>query len=463
MPPALCIFTILCLLLLALLFYRKLKSVRRKNSIAIFHLYCSSGGGGERVLWHAIEALVHKYPKYTIYIYSQRNIGNNTLEILVKVRELFRIDLLSDRSIIEKLEFVPLSLSPLVEAKYPFLTLLFQNVASIIVAIQAAYHVVPDIYMETIGFTFTLPIFKLLRCSVITYVHYPTISNDMIHNVKTSSHASFNNREIFVRIPVLRHIKLIYYRILASTYGYAGRCADLVMVNSSWTRKHIDSLWRIKSHVVYPPCDVDSFKELQDPNSPLGQYENRSKNLNIISIAQFRPEKNHLQQIEAFDTFLRKSKNYESTLTLFGGCRDSGDKKRVEELHHTISMFELESNVEIVVGASFDRLLAGMSKANVAIHTMKNEHFGIVLLECMAAGLITIAHKSGGPKEDIIDHGINGFLADSVEDFAETLLQVSNMSFDQRQVIRRNATNKADQFSDQVFKDNFIKLISRFL
>lgn len=33
---------------------------------------------------------------------------------------------------------------------------------------------------------------------------------------------------------------------------------------------------------------------------------------------------------------------------------------------------------------------------------MNSEHFGITVVEMMAAGLLTIAHNSAGPKEDII-------------------------------------------------------------
>ena len=44
-----------------------------------------------------------------------------------------------------------------------------------------------------------------------------------------------------------------------------------------------------------------------------------------------------------------------------------------------------------------------LSRANVGIHTMWNEHFGIGVVEMMAAGLVTVAHNSGGPKSDIIE------------------------------------------------------------
>jgi alpha-1,2-mannosyltransferase len=49
---------------------------------------------------------------------------------------------------------------------------------------------------------------------------------------------------------------------------------------------------------------------------------------------------------------------------------------------------------------------------------MWNEHFGISVVEMMAAGLITIAHRSGGPAMDIVvpHEGVEtGFLACTAE------------------------------------------------
>lgn len=436
-----------------------LRRSKRKNTIGIFHLYCSSGGGGERVLWHTVKSLLDTYPRYTIYIYTHKDIHDDSLRVLLKVRDLFKIDLISDSQAIERLEFIPLRFSSLIEAKkYSYLTLFFQNLMSIVIAIEAAYHLVPEVYLETIGFTFTLPVFKLLNCTVITYVHYPTISNDMIQNVLTSSHASFNNRQIFVRYSWLRNLKLVYYRCLAYLYGVAGRRADLVMVNSSWTRNHIESLWKINANVVYPPCDVDSFKSLG-----LKRFEGRGGAMNIISIAQFRPEKNHQLQIEAFDNFLHRTNCDKSTLTLYGGCRDKEDKKRVDYLKDLIGRLDLSSKVRLVVNASFEELLDGVREADIAIHTMANEHFGIVLLEFMAAGLITVAHNSGGPKADIIDDKRNGFLANDLSDFSDKLSCISEMSFEQCQAMRREATKKSDQFSVQVFEKSLIRLTQDYL
>ena len=49
-----------------------------------------------------------------------------------------------------------------------------------------------------------------------------------------------------------------------------------------------------------------------------------------------------------------------------------------------------------------DEILELFSRSKVAIHTMKEEHFGISIVEMMSSGLVTIAHDSAGPKMDII-------------------------------------------------------------
>lgn len=454
------IFHIL-ILVVALLAIRYLISRKRlKNSIAFFHLHCSSGGGGERVLWHTAQALLNNFPQHTIYIYSHNGIKKeDKSKILIKVRDLFKIDLIHDH-LNDRIEFIPLTLSPLIEAKrYPYLTLLLQSLASVLLGIEACIRLIPDLYIESIGFAFTLPIFKLLSCKVITYVHYPTISSDMIENVRIGTHSSFNNRELFVRYEFFRKLKLIYYKLLVTVYRFAGRRADLVLVNSSWTKKHIDSLWNIEAHVVYPPCDIDNFNIVNTTRHLHQQEQDQSSNgLSIISIAQFRPEKNHQLQVEAFDLFLETSA-CDSKLVLYGGCRDDGDKKRVSCLKDFVHRLGLSSNVEIYVGASFERLIDGMRQADVAIHTMENEHFGIVLVECMAAGLICVAHNSGGPKTDIIDDGKNGFLANNIHDFSEKLVLISRMTENEREKMRQAAVEKSRLFSARVFEDSFLSLM----
>lgn len=51
---------------------------------------------------------------------------------------------------------------------------------------------------------------------------------------------------------------------------------------------------------------------------------------------------------------------------------------------------------------AFSEIKGYLKKFEVGLHTMFEEHFGITLIEFMAAGVIVVASNSGGPKEDIV-------------------------------------------------------------
>ena len=65
------------------------------------------------------------------------------------------------------------------------------------------------------------------------------------------------------------------------------------------------------------------------------------------------------------------------------------------------------------------------------------------IVECMAAGLIMVAHKSGGPAMDIIyqSEGLGpiGFLAADEMQYAFTLKNILRMNPETRQNIRQSA------------------------
>ncbi|EPY84883.1 hypothetical protein CB1_000435010 [Camelus ferus] len=231
--------------------------------------------------------------------------------------------------VVYTVKFVFLRKRYLVEdSLYPHFTLLGQSLGSIFLGWEALMQCIPDVYIDSMGYAFTLPLFKYLGgCRVGSYVHYPTISTDM----------------------------------LSVTF-----------------------------------LDI-----------PLHEKKTASGHL-LVSIGQFRPEKNHALQIRAFAKLLKK--------------------KEAESL------------------PSLKLVLIG----------------GIV--ECMAAGTIVLAHNSGGPKLDIViphEGERTGFLAESEEGYAETMAQVLSMSAEKRLQIRNNARASVSRFSDQEFEVTFLSSVEK--
>lgn len=72
-----------------------------------------------------------------------------------------------------------------------------------------------DIFIDTTGYAFTLPLFKYIGgCKTACYVHYPTITIEMLKRV-SARRETYNNRGIIARSPFLTGAKLTYYRIFA--------------------------------------------------------------------------------------------------------------------------------------------------------------------------------------------------------------------------------------------------------
>ncbi|KAM4701057.1 GDP-Man:Man(3)GlcNAc(2)-PP-Dol alpha-1,2-mannosyltransferase [Discoglossus pictus] len=431
------------------------KDGKKQKVVAFFHPYCNAGGGGERVLWCALRALQKRY-KDAIYVVYTGDKGVTGEQILNGAVGRFNIKLSHPVQFIflEKRGFVEASL-------YPHFTLLGQSLGSVVLGWEALAKCVPDIYIDSMGYAFTLPLFKYLGgCIVGCYVHYPTISTDMLSVVR-NQHARFNNVAFISNNPVLSRLKLIYYYLFAMLYGWVGSCSDIIMVNSTWTFNHILTLWKRgeRTSIVYPPCDVQTFLDLKLKED--GEREEHS----IVSVGQFRPEKDHPLQIRAFSALLAKKSLEQRTklkLILIGGCRNNEDEHRVSELKKLSS--ELGVPVEFKVNIPFDELKKYLSNATIGLHTMWNEHFGIGVVECMAAGTIILAHNSGGPKLDIVvpyEGHETGFLADSEESYASAMDHILSLSQEQRLLLRQNARQSVTRFSDQEFEANFLSAIEQ--
>lgn len=279
----------------AALAYVQWKGRSRFNTttIGFFHPFCNAGGGGERVLWCAVQAVQIAFPNHHVVVYSG-DIDVDKATILATAHDRFGITLNAS-----KLSFVFMTKRAWVEAEhYPHFTMLMQSVGSIVLGFEAVTAHVPDVFIDTMGYAFTLPLFRLLGlCKVACYVHYPTISTDMLGKVMNRT-ADFNNSNAVSQSRTLSFGKLLYYRAFALAYGLAGSFAAVVMVNSSWTQNHIKLIWSLFSSInpkiVYPPCDTVSLRKL-----PLQPREKL-----IVSVAQFRPEKNHILQVSSFAQLL---------------------------------------------------------------------------------------------------------------------------------------------------------------
>ncbi len=89
-------------------------------------------------------------------------------------------------------------------------------------------------------------------------------------------------------------------------------------------------------------------------------------------------------------------------------------------------------------------------EADLANEPWAAEHFGMSVVEAMSAGAVPFALASGGPRE-IIAHGVNGFLYDSLETLVQGTRDFLSCSPADRQALSQAAIRRAKDFSPEVF------------
>jgi len=272
-----------------------------------------------------------------------------------------------------------------------------------IFAFEVCSRVYSDAVIDTTGLPFAYSILGFLgKYSLGAYVHYPFISDDMIADVKNGKDG-VHSRSFLAKFRIYKSIKLLYYSFILKIYAFNNKFLKFIFSNSTWTYAHLKNLVpQTPNHILYPPCSI-------------GFYQNNFMNDKIhkenviVSFAQFRPEKNHKMQIDIFRRVRNQLPNFNVKLWLIGGVRNEDDKNIFNGLRNYVNHLGLNEYVEFFPNLPSTEVKRRFLMAKVGIHTMKDEHFGISVIEMMSAGLITIAHDSAGPRMDIIgnsDHQV---------------------------------------------------------
>lgn len=194
-------------------------------------------------------------------------------------------------------------------------------------------------------------------------------------------------------------------------------------------RKPIDMLEEASTGmadlVLVNTVNVDQFDQ---PRAYLPKF---------LSINRFERKKNIELAISAFAMLLSKQVSEGSwekvanpeldiSLVIAGGFdkRLKENREYLEELKDTASREGVSDKVVFLPSCSTAQRDALLSECLCVVYTPKDEHFGIVPLEAMAAQKPVIACNSGGPLESI-KHDVTGFVCEPTpQNFSSAMLML---------------------------------------
>jgi len=230
--------------------------------------------------------------------------------------------------------------------------------------------------------------------------------------------------------------------------------ARLVLANSEFTR--------LTTLETFPSLDDRDIRVLypgvRSPISVAPLNAEASEPL-VLAVQRFSPEKNAELLVDAFAILRDRMGPNGFTpcrLVIAGGYdeRLRDNRETLETLRRRIAAYDLASQIELVPGASHERLSDLFARCRCVAYPATAEHFGIVPVEAMAAGRPVIAVDAGGPRETVVD-GETGFLcAPAPEAFAdamERLLTEPALAT----AMGRKGPARARRFSPDAFCDGF--------
>ncbi|KAK4387142.1 Alpha-1,3/1,6-mannosyltransferase ALG2 [Sesamum angolense] len=189
-------------------------------------------------------------------------------------------------------------------------------------------------------------------------------------------------------------------------------------------------------------------------------FRRNDNRLSFLSINRFERKKNIELAISAFamlynsqEDFLQGDKKDELSLIVAGGF-DKRLRENVEYLEELKNLAEREGvshRVQFITSCPTSERNTLLSLCLCVIYTPKDEHFGIVPLEAMAAHKPVIACNSGGPVETI-KNGVTGYLCDpSPQDFSTAMANFIRDPQMSRTMGREAQQHVMQSFSTKIF------------
>ncbi|KAL9184389.1 hypothetical protein ACHAXT_002475 [Thalassiosira profunda] len=299
-----------------------------------------------------------------------------------------------------------------------------------------------------------------VNAGVLFYCHFPDklLTRDTVNGEVGAVRSDGSN--------FLQRLKQIYRLVLDGAEEWTMAYSDLIVVNSKFTRGEVEKVFpslfrrgmdeyatisdttgersghgeRVK--VLYPAIESSLAKHKGGDINGMPQKDSQSPGL-IVSLNRFERKKNVALVLHAYDLLLERTSARGTTATLppliIAGGYDPLNVENVEHLselriladdildrHNLPQCTVCSPSKSSATGDTLDLKNASiqfhpsisnakrtklLSCASVWCYTPHREHFGIVPLEAMDAGLPVVAIRSGGPMETVVD-GKTGYLVE---------------------------------------------------
>jgi len=215
----------------------------------------------------------------------------------------------------------------------------------------------------------------------VMYIHYPSFLNHTAYYPGLTG--------------ISRFLGDLYSLINASLFPLVKRRVSLFIANSKFTAKFLNEFLSISPIIINPPVNLDDI--LEKHVLDFAERERR-----VITVARISPEKH--PELAVYLAYLLKK--YKVSIVL-AGAFSSYNKPLYDELVELSVKMNVDDCFEIKTNISREELIELYRRSIAYVHITPKEHFGISIVEAMAAGTPVIIPRNSGGWIDIAREDAN--------------------------------------------------------
>jgi glycosyltransferase involved in cell wall biosynthesis len=251
----------------------------------------------------------------------------------------------------------------------------------------------------------TLPFYhhSFSKNNAITYCYFPSAKYhidaenlEYLRDIRVANLPQIQDRDFYSKkseVAVLdketEYKVKNYFRFLGAKYNTLMK-NTLVLTISEYCRKAIYNAFGIQAEILYPPVDVETLRKVA--------LNSRHRENMILVISRIAPDKQIENAIEVAKILRERGIAKEKGMVIAGNLHHY-DEQYYQQMKKMIADYDVSDYVSLQTNISFNRLVQLMQLAKVYFHPKVDEHFGISIVEAMAAGLVPIVSDVGGHTE----------------------------------------------------------------
>jgi len=239
----------------------------------------------------------------------------------------------------------------------------------------------------------------------------------------------------------------IYLQLYFFATNILNRLPSIILLsNSNFTKDILEKSIKIQSTVVYPPVNLNQFIQLDG--------REKKEDL-VVTVTRYSQSKN----LEIVPLIAKYVKN---ASFLIVGSANEQSLETIQKLEKLIKDLKVENRVKLLINIPHSSLIDVVSRAKVYLHTMRNEAFGISVVEAMASFCVPVVPLSGGPWLDILDEkqGEYGYAYETPQEAAK-YIEMIIANENKRKQMCLSSFDRAKKFDKEVFQEKIVNVCEK--